>query len=332
MLDKKIKSWVTEKLEWPSMEIQAVSGDASFRQYFRVSYAGDHRILMLSPPDKEDPQPFVKIARQWQAIGLQVPEIYAVDWEQGLLLISDLGDLLYSQALNEQTADLLYQDALLAIIRLQKQEASRQQAYPVFDKAFMWKEIGYFTEWFLPCCLTYQLSEQESVLWMGEINQLLNEILAQPQVVVHRDYHSRNLLVREHNNPGIIDFQDAVLGPLMYDPVSLLKDAYIDWPAERVQQWVHFFWENSGYPVSFEMAMRWFDMTSLQRHIKVLGIFARLAYRDKKVQYLKDMPRVAAYVVETLQNYPQFSMLQTLFSEQVQPKMIQMQQDASCVQ
>jgi N-acetylmuramate 1-kinase len=330
MLDKKIKSWVTEKLAWPVVDIEAVSGDASFRQYFRISHAGESRILMLSPPDKEDPNSFVNIAQQWHAIGLQVPEIYAVDWEQGFLLISDLGDCLYSRALNEQTADLLYQDALLAIIRLQKQEAFRQQAYPVFDKVFMWKEIGYFTEWFMPYCLGAQLSEQETVLWMGEINQLLNEILAQPQVVVHRDYHSRNLLVRKQNNPGIIDFQDAVIGPLMYDPVSLLKDAYIAWPAERIEQWIRFFWSNSGCSVSFDMAERWFDMTSLQRHIKVLGIFARLAYRDNKKQYLNDMPRVAAYISETLQDYPKFPMLQKLFFEQVQPKMHQMQEGDLC--
>lgn len=323
MLDKKITSWVTEQLSWPSLKIQAVSGDASFRQYFRVSYKGDSRILMRSPPNKEDPRPFVKIAQWWQAIGLQVPIIYAVDWTEGLLLISDLGDTLYSGALNAQTADVLYQDALQAIIRLQKQEAPRQTEYPVFDQAFMWKEMGYFTEWFMPFCLKHAFSEPETNRWTADIALLLNEIEKQPQVVVHRDYHSRNLLVCEKNNPGIIDFQDAVQGPWMYDPVSLLKDAYIAWPTERVQQWLHFFWLNSGCPVSFETAKRHFDLVGLQRHIKVVGIFARLAYRDQKMHYLQDIPQVVSYLVETLQRYPQFPFLQ--------PLLVQIQQDLICV-
>lgn len=312
MLDEKITSWVAEKLPWPSMTIQAVSGDASFRQYYRVSDGLQTVILMLSPPDKEDPHPFVAIARQWLSIGLAVPEIYAVDWEQGLLLISDLGDALYSTALNEQTADYLYEDALLALIALQQKESINHGTYPVFDKAFMWKEMGYFTEWFLPRCLDWTFTADEKVLFTAEVDQLLDEILMQPQVVVHRDYHSRNLLVLAHNNPGVIDFQDAVIGPLMYDPVSLLKDAYISWPEAKVQEWLAFFWKEGGYEGSFETAQRWFDVVSLQRHIKVLGIFARLAYRDEKRRYLEDMPTVVAYICHTLERCPQFPFLRRI--------------------
>jgi aminoglycoside/choline kinase family phosphotransferase len=195
----------------------------------------------------------------------------------------------------------------------------------------MWKEIGYFIEWFLPQHLRYTLSASEEAALKMEIEHILHNIASQPQGVVHRDYHSRNLL-QIPTGLGILDFQDAVRGPLLYDPASLLKDAYIAWPEEKVWTWLHFFWQHSSLQsVPFQTCCDWFDIVCLQRHLKVLGIFARLAYRDQKKRYLNDMPRVAHYVTQALSRQTQFPALQALFQNHVTPFMVRWAEASQCV-
>ncbi len=317
MITQAIKSWVTQALQESEVRIEPVAGDASFRQYHRIYGRGGTYILMVSPPDKEDPQAFIALARAWYRQGIHVPEIHHVQVEQGWLLISDLGATLYSAILTMERAPSLYADALAALHSLRV--AQQGYGYPIFDQAFMRREMGYVLEWLLPHHLQITLPEAEQQALEADMAVLAARIDAQPKGVIHRDYHSRNLLFSEKNNPGIIDFQDAMIGPALYDPVSLLKDAYIDWPEEKIWAWLAPFWAETGLPGSWRQAQAWFDEVSLQRHLKVLGIFARLAYRDHKKDYLQYMPRVAGYVRQALVRYPEGAAMRHVFHTYVEP-------------
>jgi N-acetylmuramate 1-kinase len=284
--------------------IEPASADASFRRYFRAFRGDDTLIVMDAPPDKEDVRPYLKVTGLLESIGAHVPHVHEADVARGLLLLEDLGGTLYLSQLKSGTdPDRLYGDALhiLADIQVKGAQAARELA--PYDREVLHREMALMPEWFFARHLQIELSAREQSLVAATFEFLIRESLAQPQVFVHRDYHSRNLMVMAARNPGILDFQDALCGPVGYDLVSLLKDCYISWPRERVVQWV---WDygaalrargfNTG--ADDKEFLRWFDMIGVQRHIKVLGIFARLWYRDGKSGYLGDLPLTFDYVRE----------------------------------
>lgn len=293
--------------------LRAASADASFRRYFRVDAAdGGTLIAMDAPPPQEDVRPFVRVAELFGATGVTVPTILAQDVERGFLLLSDLGNTTYLKRLDAQSAHALYIDAIDALVLLQAQ--SRPGQLPVYDRDLLQRELMLFPDWYLGRHLNATLNEKQTADLNKVFDALLANNLAQPQVYVHRDYHSRNLMVLDKGNPGILDFQDAVYGPITYDLVSLLRDAYIQWDEEMVLDWAIRYWERArraGLPVSHDIDAfyRDFEFMGLQRHLKVLGIFARLYHRDGKDGYLNDIPLVMEYTRKTAYRYKEFAPL-----------------------
>jgi N-acetylmuramate 1-kinase len=306
-----LTQWVIEDLGFAGASIAPASADASFRRYFRVTRDADSYIVMDAPPDKEDSGPFLKVARILGGLDLNVPIILARDMEHGFLLLSDLGSQQYLDALRlDGAADALYADALKSLRTMQTADAGLSRDLPRYDRALLLREMELLPEWFLMRHLGLRIEARERTMLDRLFETLVEAAVSQPACFVHRDYHSRNLLVTQQNNPGILDFQDAVWGPVTYDLASLLKDCYIAWPPARVQQWALEYREDlleAGFRLNCDATqfMRWFDLTGLQRHIKVLGIFARLFYRDGKPQYLQDLPRVLVYVRDTALKYPE---------------------------
>lgn len=293
--------------------LRAASADASFRRYFRVDAAdGGTLIVMDAPPPQEDVRPFVQVAQLFGATGVTVPQVLAQDIEHGFLLLSDLGNTTYLKQLNADTAHKLYIDAIEALVLLQAQ--SRPGKLPAYDRELLQRELMLFPDWYLGKHLNATLDEKQTADLNKVFEILLANNLAQPQVYVHRDYHSRNLMVLDQGNPGILDFQDAVYGPITYDLVSLLRDAYIQWDEEMVLDWAIRYWERArraGLPVSHDIDAfyRDFEFMGLQRHLKVLGIFARLYHRDGKDGYLNDIPLVMEYTRKTAYRYKEFAPL-----------------------
>ncbi|HEX3915011.1 MAG TPA: phosphotransferase [Steroidobacteraceae bacterium] len=300
-----LTQWVIEDLGFAGAAIAPASADASFRRYFRVTCHPDTYIVMDAPPDKEDSAPFLTVARILGGMDLNAPSVLARDMDRGFLLLSDLGSRQYLDALSEDgAADRLYADALGALRTMQTADPRASQRLPCYDRALLMREMQLLPEWFLHRHLGLTLAAAEHTMLEAAFGSLADAALSQPAVFVHRDYHSRNLLVTARNNPGILDFQDAVRGPVTYDLASLLKDCYIAWPPARVRDWVLEYREallEAGFDLEADAAafLRWFELIGLQRHIKVLGIFARLFYRDGKAQYLEDLPRVLDYARDT---------------------------------
>lgn len=310
-------------------QITPASTDASFRRYFRVTGscvddcfkgAGESLIVMDAPPDKEDSHPFVAISSLLANAGLNVPQVFAKDFEQGFLLLSDLGTKVYLDALDEQTVEKLYADALDALFNMQRNASQHTSELPAYDEALLLSEMSLFRDWY---CSQYRgvsfLDSQQSEL--DEVFQQLNACATtQPQVFVHRDYHSRNLMITAQHNPGILDFQDAVFGPVTYDLVSLLRDCYIEWPRQRVEQWALEYLHrvaDAGLIAHESDAtyLRWFDWMGVQRHLKATGIFARLHLRDNKPGYLGDIPRTLNYVRDVSARYPELENLHVLLKD-----------------
>lgn len=293
--------------------LRPASADASFRRYFRIDAAdGGTLIAMDAPPPQEDVRPFVQVAELFGATGVTVPQVLAQDVERGFLLLSDLGTTTYLNQLNADTAHKLYIDAIDALVLLQAQ--SKPGQLPAYDRELLQRELMLFPEWYLGKHLKATLDDKQKADLDKVFEILLANNLAQPQVYVHRDYHSRNLMVLDKGNPGILDFQDAVYGPITYDLVSLLRDAYIQWDEEMVLDWAIRYWERArraGLPVSHDIDAfyRDFEFMGLQRHLKVLGIFARLYHRDGKDGYLNDIPLVMAYTRKTAYRYKEFAPL-----------------------
>jgi len=306
-----LTQWVIEDLGFAGASIVPASVDASFRRYFRVTRDADSCIVMDAPPDKEDSRPFLNVARILGRLDLNVPIVLARDLERGFLLLSDLGSRQYLDALPKGgAADALYADALKALRTMQTADAGLSKGLPRYDRALLKREMELLPEWFLQRHLGLDVGAGERAMLDRLFDSLADAALSQPACFVHRDYHSRNLLVTAENNPGILDFQDAVWGPVTYDLASLLKDCYIAWPPARVREWVREYREDllgAGFELDCSAAefMRWFDLIGLQRHIKVLGIFARLFYRDGKSQYLNDLPRVLDYARDTAAAHPE---------------------------
>jgi len=302
---QQLEAWLQQVLGNDDFTLTTASADASFRRYFRVHTASRTMIAMDAPPPQEDCRPFVRIAKLLLAAELNVPEILAEEIQLGFLLLSDLGDTTYLSVLNVENAPRLYGDATQALIKMQL--ASQPDALPPYDEALLTREMQLFPDWYLVKHLNVVLDEAQTKVLQQTFALLNQNILAQAKVTVHRDYHSRNLMVCDHN-PGILDFQDAVYGPITYDLVSLLKDAYIVWDEEQVIDWVARYWQSAkkaGLPVSADFGefYRDFEWMGAQRHIKVLGIFARLYHRDGKDGYLKDMPLVMAYLRKVCGRY-----------------------------
>jgi N-acetylmuramate 1-kinase len=326
--------WVFDDLGFEGGRLAPASADASFRRYFRVTRGEDTYIVMDAPPDKEDLGPFSSVARLLLRIGVNVPVILATDSKRGFLLLSDLGVRQYLGELAVETADRLYADALGALSAMQTADGAMARDLPRYSHALLMREMDLMPEWFLGSHLRLQVSAAERGMLAGQFEILAQSALAQPAAFVHRDYHSRNLLVTETDNPGILDFQDAVWGPVTYDLASLLKDCYIAWPAPRVRDWALQYRERlltRGFPflgATESEFIRWFDLVGLQRHLKVLGIFARLFYRDGKQQYLKDLPRVLRYTREAAGAYAETSQLAEFIARRIEPEFLNAQERA----
>ena len=302
---KQLEHWLAQVLDQP-FTLTTASADASFRRYFRVHLPAETLIAMDAPPPQEDCRPFVRVAEQLLAAGLNVPKIVAQDVAQGFLLLSDLGNDTYLSQLNRDNAKTLYGDACQALIKMQL--ATQADALPPYDAALLMRELQLFPEWYIGKHLGKTLTPDQQAVMDKTFALLIDNILQQPQVTVHRDYHSRNLMVTPENNPGILDFQDAVIGAVTYDLVSLFKDAYIRWDEEDLMDWVVRYWQSAkkaGLPVSedFGEFYKDFEWMGVQRHIKVLGIFARLYHRDGKDGYLKDIPLVMQYLQAACERY-----------------------------
>jgi aminoglycoside/choline kinase family phosphotransferase len=318
-----LENWI--KLQFPTKTflLSPASTDASFRRYYRVSFTErpvpKTLIVMDAPPQHEDCVSFLRVTKLFSEANVHVPEILAQDLEQGFLLLSDLESTTYLDAIgaDSSTADHLYSDAVDALIRIQL--GSCYGVLPNYDKPLLLNELNLFPDWYLGKHLKVVLNRKQKAELDRVFSQILLNNLVQPKVFVHRDYHSRNLMVTTPN-PGIIDFQDAVYGPITYDLVSLFKDAYICWDEERILDWVIRYWEKAkkfGLPVNenFSDFYRDFEWMGVQRHIKVLGIFARLFYRDGKENYLKDMPFVMNYLRQTCERYTELNFLLVLLDE-----------------
>jgi N-acetylmuramate 1-kinase len=299
-VDRKLQleQWLGTVLPENDFTLSIASADASFRRYFRVHLQHKNLIAMDAPPEQESCQPFVEMAKLFLDNGLNVPQVLAQDVEQGFLLLSDLGDDTYLSKLNAGNAQQLYGDATNALIKLQL--ASKPDVLPAYDEVLLNREMQLFPDWYIAKHLNVSLDDAQKNVLNNTFAILTKNILNQGQVYVHRDYHSRNLMVCE-NNPGILDFQDAVYGAVTYDLVSLLKDAYIGWEEAEMMDWVVRYWDpakKAGLPVpsDFSEFYRDFEWMGAQRHIKVLGIFARLSHRDGKHGYLNNMPLVMDYL------------------------------------
>jgi len=309
---------LSRELRGASFSFTPASADASFRRYWRATLEdGRTYVVMDAPPEREDCRPFVRVARLLHEAGLNAPQVLAQDLDQGFLLLTDLGTRTYLEELNPANAAALFADATDALLRWQL--ASRPGELPPYDEALLRREMGLFPEWYVGRHLKKELSEEQKSSLEKIFQLLVRSALAQPLVYVHRDYMPRNLMVCEPN-PGVLDFQDAVLGPITYDMVSLVRDAFISWNEEQVLDWSARYWEKAkraGLPVAADFAEFWrsFEWMGLQRHLKVLGIFARINYRDGKPKYLADTPRFLNYVRATAQRYAALSPLLRLLDD-----------------
>ena len=308
-----LTSWLASN-SFDKDSISMLSADASFRQYYRVTKSNTSYAVMDCPPEKENLESFLLITGKLKNAKLNVPEIFEVDREKGFLVMTDLGDNLYSKKLNDETVYCLYTDALEAIVKMQtKVDCSELKD---FDKYYE-EENNLFVDWFLKKHLKIEVDvslEKEITLEFNKINSIIKSI---PKTFVHRDYHSRNLLITDTNNPGIIDYQDAVIGPVTYDLVSLLKDCYVSWNDGLIEDMLESFFNRmkSNTINNISDFRYWFEITGLQRHIKAIGIFSRLNYRDNKNSYLKDIPRTYTYIEKVLNKYEELSGLNKIFSD-----------------
>lgn len=307
---QQLNQWLAEIIGSEDYQLQPASGDASFRRYFRLTHNDETCIVMDAPPAQEGCSPFIDVAERLLAVNINVPRILEKDLKQGFLLLSDLGDEQYLDHLTEESADKLYQDAMQALFCMQQQTDTN--GLPPYDEKLLLQEMELFRDWLLKKHIGLDLSKEIQTMLDEVFKLLLDEALAQPKVFVHRDYHSRNLMINgsgfDSGNPGVLDFQDAVCGPFTYDLVSLLKDCYIKWPGQQIRGWAHNFFEQiaENHPdIDEEKFMQWFDLMGVQRHLKASGIFARLCHRDGKSGYLADIPRTLSYIVDLNGEYPE---------------------------
>jgi len=312
-----INEWLPTVIGTTDFTINSASSDASFRRYFRVRVEDKTWIVMDAPPTQEDISPFITIATFLYQHNIHVPKVDAVNHESGFLLLSDFGPHSYLDELTESSADTMYQSAIASLLQIQQCPLNNEIKLPVYDHSLLQRELMLFPDWYLSRHLQTAVPD----FLPNTFELLVNNALEQPQVLVHRDYHSRNLMHTTHNSPGIIDFQDAVVGPITYDLVSLLRDCYISWPQATIEKWIQNYFNQAQKlgllpAISIEQFTKWFDLMGLQRHIKVLGIFSRLNYRDNKANYLNDLPLTLHYVQLISAKYPEFSELSDFLEQQ----------------
>lgn len=310
---EQIRGWLADRLPGEHFTLAPASADASFRRYFRIAFPdGTTRILMDAPPEQEDVRPWLQVQKLFLAAGAHVPDVLVQDVENGFLLISDLGSTTYLAALQSGAeADALYRTAIDTLIDLQR--ASRSGLLPTYDRALLQRELDLFPDWYIGKHVPIDFGDSDRAALAAVFEKILAVNLAEASVFVHRDYHSRNLMVAGER-PGVIDFQDAVYGPMTYDLVSLFKDAYVEWEEEQTIDWLARYWETArkaGLPVraDFGAFFRDYEWMGVQRHVKVLGIFARLYHRDGKDGYLANMPLVAKYLRAACARYGELTPL-----------------------
>ncbi|OGT71644.1 MAG: hypothetical protein A3I78_10885 [Gammaproteobacteria bacterium RIFCSPLOWO2_02_FULL_56_15] len=316
-----IHEWIRNGLGFDSYTLKPASEDASFRRYYRIDTGNFTRVIMDAPPDKEDCRPFLEISRRLRDAGVHVPLIHASDPDLGFILMDDLGSTLYLDLLSDHNAAELYSDAIDALARMQ--DRTDVKGLPVYDERLLLAELRLFRDWLLDIHLHIRLDTNEERMLNKVYDTLISSALEQPQTFVHRDYHSRNLMHTKQANPGVLDYQDAVCGPLSYDLVSLLKDCYIKWPPEQILEWLSEYFRKVAPQldpaVDREQFIRWFDLMGVQRHLKASGIFARLYHRDAKDGFLRDIPRTLSYILELEHRYPELAGLVTLIQGRVLP-------------
>jgi N-acetylmuramate 1-kinase len=308
-----LNNWLKNQLDFNKYTIEPASADASFRRYFRITTDKQTWVAMDAPPEKEDCESFVRIAQMIESVGVQSPHIYHYNKQQGFILLSDLGSKQYLDSLTNNDADSLYKDAIDALIKMQ----TIQNKLPLYDVELLQFEMSLFRDWYLQQHLNISLTDNQHTILQKGFYFLIQSAIQQPQVFVHRDYHSRNLMITENNNPGVIDFQDAVTGPLTYDLVSLLKDCYIAWPRQKTLNWLNYFIDTNPLTKNIDPQefIKWFDLMGMQRHLKAVGIFSRLNHRDNKPGYLNDIPRTLTYIIDTSAHYPELIDFSKLLKE-----------------
>ncbi|MCP0913791.1 MULTISPECIES: aminoglycoside phosphotransferase family protein [Legionella] len=324
-----LNNWLKRILGTGTFTLTTLAGDASFRRYYRLFHENRSYVVMDAPPEKENILPFMQIGNALRNQGIHTPYQYAADSEQGFILLEDLGDQLLLSVLTADSVNALYQSAMQLLLRLQQCPVATPQL-PSFDKSFMLQELHLFRQWFLSLYLDLHLTLAEEEIITACFATLSEDIAKQPRVFIHRDYHSRNLILTgDIKNPdlGVIDFQDAMQGPFTYDLVSLLKDCYIQWPREQILNWVQFFYQKLPEVQTWTLAefIKAFDFCGLQRHLKVLGVFSRLHLRDHKSGYLQDLPLTFNYVMACLESYPQFLPFYHLMQQKIFPSFIEKQ-------
>ena len=319
-----LQNWLTETLGTSTFNLKPASGDASFRTYHRLFLKNKTFIVMDAPPEQENCKVFIKITKKLRACDVNVPIIHNVNIEQGFLLLSDLGNDLYLNKLNKSSIYELYSDALSTLVAIQV--LVNVGGVDEYDKSLLISEMNLFREWLIEKHLNIKLSDSQVKILTTLFDLLVNNALQQPKVFVHRDFHSRNLMVTKENNPGVIDYQDAVYGPISYDLVSILKDCYIKWPKEEIDKWVDFYLnklyeEKAQYRINRDEFVRWFDLMGVQRHLKASGIFARLSHRDGKHNFLEDIPRTLSYILDLKETYEELQSICIILEELVLPRL-----------
>lgn len=320
---QQLHTWINQNTDFECESLDIVSGDASFRRYFRFNYREQSIIAVDAPPETENASQFIAVAHSYREKGIKVPGIYAHDFAQGFYLQQDFGNRMFSDSLTVDSCDQFYSKALARIPLIQTCLHTENGPLPAYNDAFIDREMRLFTDWLLDKYLQLSLTDAEKNMLTEVFDAVKNACLVQPMLGMHRDYHSRNLMLLEDDEIGVIDFQDAVVGPITYDAVSLLRDSYQDWPKEKVEQWLHD-WHAEHYAiypwVEFKM---WFDCVGMQRHIKIAGIFARLSIRDNKSSFLSDIPHTLRYLIDEASQYPEYSEFANFVSERVLPSVLQ---------
>jgi aminoglycoside/choline kinase family phosphotransferase len=320
-------TWLAQFDDLADADLQPASVDASFRQYYRVARDAESFIIMDAPPSQEDCHPFVQIAGYLESMGLNCPRILGADFEHGFVLMTDLGATRYIDELqkNSERKTELYNDAIDALLTLQEKGEAYQQQLPTYDYDFISFELSIFRDWLCGRHLGIDFTDDEEKQWQDCCEFLIDNALRQKQVFMHRDYHSRNLMVTQENNPGILDFQDAVEGPISYDVVSLFKDCYIKWPADEIEAWALRYYSRLKAETKEELPrdefLRQFHLMGVQRHLKAAGIFARLNHRDGKPGYLGDIPRTLEYIIDTAPQFEELAFLSDFVGTRIAPSL-----------
>ena len=326
----KLANWVAtyaqqlDPTSHPVPQLTCLAGDASFRKYYRFPLAGSTYIAVDSPSDKEDNPAFISVANAFAKVGSKVPEIIDYEPKQGFFILSDFGDTMLADALGDANADELYQQAFTELLPIQSCTDFAEWQLPDYSERLLLQECSLFSDWFVGQYCQLKLPPHAQQALAKCYQQLITSAYEQPKVCTHRDYHSRNLMVLDSERLGVIDFQSAVRGPISYDVVSLLRDCYVAWPLEKVKSWANDYLERAIelglYPAKLAASWtRWFDLMGVQRHLKAVGIFARLAKRDKKYQYLEDIPRTLNYVLQVGREHAELTWLVDFIEESVIP-------------